>query len=286
MPEEELAPQEEPETEAEETPEETEETPEEDTTIDDLATEMGWKPQDDFQGHEDDYVDSATYIRRSKDIQDSMRQHLKENKRTMASMQKGFEDLKAHNERVYKADLKKKEKEIVTLQEQRKEAIEEGDIDQVDKLEGEMSELLNETLPPPKRHEAPEIDPEQYTTFAKWQEQNQWYGVKGVTKGNDELTNYANYLSELPEYSGLSYERKLMKVTEKVREMHPDHFKGKARGPNVNPVEAPRPSGKKAKHTARDLNDDQRNIMRNFVKRGLMTEKEYINDLAKIGELG
>ena len=282
MPEEELAPQEEQEEVAEETPEE--ESEEQEASVADLATEMGWKPQDDFQGHEDDYVDASTYIRRSKDIQDSMRQHLKENKRTMTSMQRGFEDLKSHNEMVYKADLKKKEKEIEVLQKQRVEAIEEGDVNQVDKLEVEMSELMDVTAP--RRSEAPQPDPEQFTAFSKWQEDNPWYGVKGVTEGNSELTNYANYLSELPEYNGLSYERKLMKVTEKVREMHPEHFKGKSNGPKVSAVEAPRPSGNKVRYTARDLNDDQRNVMRNFVKRGLMTEKEYINDLTKIGEIG
>ena len=50
----------------------------EDPTIEDLAREQGWKPSDDFTGHEDDYVGPVEYIRRGKDIQDTMRKHLKD----------------------------------------------------------------------------------------------------------------------------------------------------------------------------------------------------------------
>ena len=264
-----------------------EETPEETPGVEDLATEMGWKPKDDYQGYDADYVDAATYIRRSKDINDSMRQHLKENKRKMTSMEKGLEDLKAHNERVFKTQLTKQRREIEELRKQRTEAIEQGDVAKVDKLEEEMSDLFGSALatakPQPDKGDQP--DPEQYKTFAGWHQQNPWYGVQGVAEGNVELTNYANHLADLPEYGGMSYENKLAKVTSKVREMFPEQFKASRQKTAINPVEGPSMRVPKAKHTARDLTDDQRSIMRNFVKRGLMTEQQYINDLVKIGEL-
>jgi len=264
-----------------------EDIPEETPGIEDLATEMGWKPKENYQGDDADYVDAATYIRRSKDINDSMRQHLKENKRKMTSMEKGLEDLKAHNERVFKTQLTKQKREIEGLRKQRAEAIEEGDVSKVDKLEEEMSDLFNSTLatakPQPDKDDQP--DPEQYKTFVGWHQQNSWYGVKGVAKGNTELTDYANHLADLPEYGGMSYENKLAKVTSRVREMFPEQFKASRPKTAINPVEGPRMPRPKVKHTARDLTDDQRAIMRNFAKRGLMTEQEYINDLVKIGEL-
>ena len=74
----------------EETPEEPE-TPKE-PTVEEIAKDLGWRPKDEFQGDEDNYVDPATYIRRSKDIQQSMSQHLKDNRRKLDQMDKAVKE--------------------------------------------------------------------------------------------------------------------------------------------------------------------------------------------------
>jgi len=264
-----------------ETPEEEPEAPE--VTVKAIAKEMGWKGPDDYQGHEDDYVDAPEYIRRSKDIQDSMRQHLKDNKRKMSDMDRGIQDLKSHNEHVFKVQLSKQKQQIDELRKQRREAIEEGDVEKVDSLEGKMSTIYSSAEPPPDTPPSPKTDPEEIANFEGWNKTNPWYRGKDG-KGNKGMTEYADRMADLPEYALLPYDRKLKTVTGLVRKAYPEQFRSKT--PGVNSVEAPQGSGGKRQFTSRDLSSEQKNIMDNFVKRGIMTEKKYINDLAEIGEIG
>lgn len=263
--------------EAEETQEETQEEPNE--TIETLATEMGWRPKEEFKGDEETYVDAATYIRKGEDIKESMRQHLKDNRRKMTDMERGIEDLKQHNERVFKTQLEKQRKEIEELRNRKREAIEEGDADRVDEIEGEMLEKYNSMEEPTPR---PRVDPEDESAFARWRGNNPWYSVRGEG-GDGEMTEYADRLADMPEYAALPYARKLERVTERVKKEYPDKFRPQ---PSANAVEAPQGSPGKRQYTARDLSSDQRAIMKNFVNRGIMTEKQYIKDLADIGEIG
>ena len=251
-------------------------------TVEELAQELGWKPQTDFQGHEDDYVGPGEYIRRSKDIQTSMRKHLKENKTKLASMDAALRDIKVHYETTTKAQEKIHKKQIEALRKQRIEAIEEGDPEKVDAVESEMAELY-ETASRPMQEDRPQVNPEEEDAFVDWQANNPWYSVKGVG-GDNEMTKYADSLADLPENRLLPYERKLNIVTEKVKAVFPEKFKQKSR-PGVNPVEGPSPGSNRRKYSARDLSDEQREVMRNFVKAEVMTEKQYIDDLVKQGEL-
>jgi hypothetical protein len=282
------APVEEPKVEVEEaeTPEKQEDQKTESLTIEKLAKEMGWKGSDEFQGREDDYVDAAEYIRRSKDIQDTMRKHLNDNKRKMTDMERGIQDLKLHNERVFKVQLEKQKREIDELRKQRREAIEEGDVEKVESLDGRMLDLYNLTETPDEPS-VPPPDPEEAASFADWCKSNPWYFKDG--SGDREMTDYADRMADLPEYAALPYERKLKVVTDLVKKAYPEKFKSnpdRPKAPANNLVEAPKGSPAKRQFTSRDLSEDQKKIMENFVKRGIMTEKQYINDLVEIGEIG
>ena len=267
----------------EEAPEETpEETPAE-PTVEDLAKDMGWRPKDEFQGNDDTYVDPATYIRRSKDIQQSMSQHLKDNRRKMDQMDRGIKDLHDHYQQVSKVQIAKQQKEIEKLREAKREAIEEGDVSKVDEIESEMLDKYNsmETAPPPER---PKPDPTHVEAFDGWKAKNDWYSAQGQG-GDADMTAYADKMANLPEYDALPYDRKLTAVTELVKKAFPEKFQTR-RTPGSNAVEAPSGTGSKRQFTRADLSKDQRNIMNNFVKRGIMTEKQYIKDLDAIGEIG
>lgn len=281
---EESAPTEEPSEEP--TEEQTEETSEEPTeesevTVEALASDLGWKPKDRFQGDDETYVDAATYIRRGEDIKESMRQHLKDNRQKMTAMERGIQDLKTHNERVFKVQLEKQRKEIEDLRSKKREAIEEGDADKVDQIEGEMLRRYNSMEEADTPQSAPELNQEEVSAFDGWRKTNDWYGVKG-SGGDNDMTLYADRMANTPEYANLPYERKLKVVTELVKKAFPDKFR---KAPSSNAVEGARTTTTKRTFTTRDLSGDQRAVMKNFVNRGIMTEKQYIADLAQIGEL-
>ena len=90
----------------------------------------------------------------------------------------------------------------------------------------------------------------------------------------------------------------LEEVTQEIRKRHPDKFGLKAKEAKEvdddddpkpkkrSAVEAPsnRGGGKKA-FSFNDLDDNQRKACRAFARKGHMTEKEYIQQLADAGEL-
>lgn len=261
--------------------EDVEETDTPEITVESIAADLGWKPKSDFQGDDETYVDAATYIRKGEDIKESMRAHLKDNRRKMTAMERGIQDLKTHNEKVFKVQLEKQRKEIEDLRSKKREAIEEGDADKVDQIEDEMLRKYNSMEENEPARRVPEPNSEDVSAFDGWRKTNDWYSVKGVG-GDNEMTAYADRMAETQEYALLPYERKLKAVTELVKKAFPEKFR---KTPTSNSVEAPRGSVAKKTFTSRDLSGDQKTIMKNFVSRGIMTEKQYIADLAQIGEL-
>jgi hypothetical protein len=271
--------------------EEIEETPSEPETpsVEEIAKDLGWRPKDEFQGDDENYVDPVTYIKRSKDIQKSMSQHLKENRRKLDDMDRAVRDLHNHYETVSKAQIAKQQKEIDRLRKEKKEAIAEGDADRVDQIEDEMLDhyrsIEENSLPP----EQPSYNHEEVEVFEGWHSKNSWYSPKKGIPGDSEMTEYANKLASLPEYDALPYKRRLATVEEMVKKAFPDKFPAQQKkqpGPTSNPVESPRGTSTKRQYTMRDLNKEQRDMVRNFVDRGIMTEKEYIKQLAEAGEIG
>ncbi len=231
-------------------------------TIEDLAKEQGWKPQDDFTGHKDDYVDPVEYIRRGKPIQDGMRKHLKDTRRAMANMEQGLEDLQDHNSQVQNAQETRHRAEIAKLRKERRTAIEDGDPDLVEDIEERLGEEYS-SIPGPRRPPTPRVNHDDEESFDNWRNGNSWYG------SDRELTEYCDSQADLPRYRGLSYEKKLSRVTGAVKKMFPDKFKGTLKVPRVATVESGKPAGtgKQTKnYSSKDLSDEERSVMNNFVR--------------------
>ena len=250
-----------------------------DTTIEDLAEEMGWNP--DFQG--EDYVSAAEYIRRGGEIQKTMRDHMRSQKSQIQELKQTIDDAKSHYESVYKVQIKSMKKELSRLKELKKEAIEDGNSDRVDELDEQIDELKN--IPDEIPKSAQKADPAIAEAFQEWQTKNSWYG------NDTELSNYADAQSNLDKYKGLPYPTLLKKVTDDVKAMFPEKFP-KTPGtpsPKKKTVESPTNPGNRShvkKYTRSDLTEEQQRIMRSFVAKGVMSEQEYIDDLVKIGQLG
>jgi len=256
-------------------------------TVEELASEMGWKPKDKFTGNETDYVGPDEYIRRSKDIQKAMRQDMKESQKKLSKMDATIRSLKAHYDSVSQAQAAEYQRKVDELKQARIAAIEEGDVAKVEKIEGDIATMSEYAASTPKTPDSTEQDySELRAVFAGWHKDNPWYSY-GDQDGNEEMTQYANYLSQLPEYKGLPYEKRLQTVGAKVRSMFGQtdtSARGKAQ--INNPVEGARPAmSDRRTFTERDLTRDQREAMNSFVKLGVMTKEEYIADLAKMGEL-
>lgn len=226
--------------------------------VETLATEIGWRSDGD--------LNAKDYILKSRDIQDTMRDHIKTQKQQLGDLGSTVAELKTHNERVYRAEIKQKDAEIKSLKKERNEAIEEGDVEKVDELDEQINglkeEIVEETAPIPVSKD-----------FGEWAKKNEWY------KNDQEMADYADTIAD--QNPGAPFKRVAALVELKVKEMFPDKFKSKKIIPPPSPVES---GGKRiaaAKFTKSDLTDSQKDIMSRFVKQGIMTEKNYIEGIEK-----
>lgn len=261
------------------------------TEIDVLAREMGWNP--DYKGLDREFVDSKTYILRSREIQDTMRSQLRvqgdqidDLKQTVTS---GLDNLRQHQEKVSKAEVAKLKNEITSLKTQKRAAVKDGDADLVDELDEQIEGRQAASheagtvipAPPPKTKGAP--PPE----FAPWVERNPWY------KTDLEMTDFADdIVARNPQLkSPEAYARLLKLVDRNMKAEFPDKFEKapdppEKKTPVVPTVESGgrRPSGKKT-FTKKDLNENQQEFLKKFEKLGVITEAKYIEDLVTTGDL-
>jgi len=258
---------------------------ENEVTIEDLATQIGWNANYDGE----DSVDAATYILKSREIQDTMKDHNTDLKTQLAEMKNSINDLKNHNERVYRTDVKRMQNELNSLKIQKREAVELADIVKVDEIDKQIDDLQRD-LDKPEIKETVSSNP----VFDEWIKDNQWY------LNNPEMATYAETIAE--QYEGAPLDRIYKIVRQKTMEVFPENFndkktvltnketnqsdnEGKAIGPK-DPVEAAKNNKTKSNFTKADLTPDQIAIMNQFAKLGVMTEEQYIKDIVKMHEEG
>lgn len=252
--------------------------------VKELAAQLGWR--EDHTG--EDAVDAKTYILKSKDIQKSMSQHNKDLKNQLHGLSGSLESLQKHNETVYHAEVKKLTKEISILKKERRAAIELADVDKVDELDIQIDDIQKD-LNKPKQETRQETD---NIVYDAWVEDNEWYIV------DDEMAAFADNVAQ--QYIGAPLERIYAIVKSKVEEVFPDRFELSIGGNHSatkivkdadpiktpvgpqSPVESSSAKGSNTHFTKADLTSDQMQIMNQFVKGGIMTEEQYVNDIAKM----
>ena len=254
-----------------------------DEKVKELAIKIGWNP--DYKA--DDAVDAATFILKSREIQDTMKANTKDLKGQLSNLQSTVEALQNHNERVFKAELKQKEAEIAKLKKEKLAAVELADVKKVTEIDEQIEDIQKDL----NTIEKPNVTTTDNPIFDEWIKDNQWYLL------DDEMASYAEFVAK--QYAGGPPEQVFKRVREKVEDLFPEKFKKpkkvettttekevkkeKPVGP-ASPVEPSTKTTTGQKFTEADLTHDQVNIMRQFVSAGIMTKEQYINDIAKLQE--
>ena len=244
------------------------------TEAEQVALSKGWKP-DGVEGKRtlsaEEFNDRESFFERIHKLEkqnNSLRSTVDE----MASQHTKIAEL----ERVKVLDELKARKKVALAEENYDEVIE------LDDKIAETRDIPVEEVKTGSSEEAP-VDP----NFSSWQSQNTWY----ETIKNPDVFAEANALGEsYVQRTGKAGTDMYNYVANTMKRLYPDVVGGVVpRRPasvegNVAPTQRRRAGPKK--HTKKDLNDNQRRVMNTYVRRGVMTEDEYISELAKIGELG
>lgn len=249
--------------------------------VETLAEQLGWNK--DHQGPEK--VDAATYILRSREIQDTMRDHNKDLKNQVGTLHESVKALQEHNENVFKAEINRLESELKQLKKAKREAVELADVNKVDEIDEQIESIQKNLNKPEKESSREATNP----VYDEWVKDNQWY------ENDDEMAVFADTVAE--QYKGAPLERVYKIVRQKVQEVFPEKFEQpkqeekpkepddkKPVGP-ASPVEkGTNKGGESQSFSVNDLTAEQKSTMNQFVKMGIMTEKQYVTDIAKMQE--
>lgn len=255
-------------------------------TVEEQAAAKGWKPKEEFEGPEGEWVPAKEFMERNKlyDAISSANNKIKNLEKTMEEQNKHFSKIKQ--------GLKEQhERQLASLKDQLNQAAEEGDKKKVSELNDQIVE----------HHKQVDEDASQAGTGAEndadeyhkeWLKDNDWYGV------DDEKTNYAQLVASglLARYSDA--EGNLTIPVEKVyerldKEMEARFGEPSAGEPNLSktPVSGKsKRGGSTGKSTVsqkyNQLTEQQKKVCDMFARQGTMTKEEYIKDLEEAGYFG
>lgn len=248
-------------------------------SVEDIAKELGWNP--DHEG--EDPVDAATFIRRSKDISRSQSRKIKNMGKELDALREGVGTLQGHLETKHASEIKRLNREITDLKAQRREAVEDGDADKVDQLDGRIGDLEESAKAP-----APKTPPPPPPEYVEWIAENSWFDE------DPDMRHWANAYAQTTELQALlgnpaTYKRFLKAVSDMAEKVFPDKFEKKkpATTPSAPAVASPTPKKPRAtKATAKDLTYEQRKVGEEFISQGIYKNlDEYAQKLnTKYGE--
>lgn len=246
---------------------ENEATPLQVNEVEQRAIDMGWRPKEEFNGNEDDFIDAAEFVRR-KPLFDK----IENTSRELKDVKKALQALEVHHSKVRETEY---QRALNDLKAQKKTALEEGDADLLISIDEQITDLkaqeqANKVV---ERQAAATPDPR----FVQWVDKNPWYAQ------DNELREFADAagLAYAKANKDLSPEDVLSYVEKRVRKAYPDKFENKKREKpsTVESGDNNAPTRKTTSDPDSILTDEERKVMNTFVRQGVMTKEKYIEQI-------
>lgn len=258
------------------------------TPAEEKAMASGWRPEDEWDGDPDDWVDARTFNRNGEFMS-----RIQQQSKQLNTSAKEIEDLKTamkalgeHNRKIAEKEY---QKAITALKKEKVAALEEDDHESVVEIEDKIDELKEskkemDSTPVVELEEAPaDIAPD--PLFVEWSGNNTWYKNDTIMRGAADALGmeYADKNKGAPLAEVLEYVTKEMKVK------FPQLF-GNTKRSEPSPVTEGSVSGgrrvKKTKYTEKDLSDEQKQFAKMFVDTGAFDSvQEYVDQLVESGDL-
>lgn len=247
--------------------------PGESAEVEARARASGWVSKDEFDSNPNNsgkkWRPADEFIERG-ELFDT----IKSLKSEIHSVKKDFQVLAQHHRDVAKTEY---ERALKDLRAQRNIAAEEGDTKTVVEISDRIDELRES-----QRTQVSDNKNVQGThpAFTSWVNDNSWYATDPALRGAADGVAQA-YINSNP---GAPFENVLEHVTKTIKKEFPNKFQSsQSRAPAVESGNvSSNAGGKKSKISKADLSDEERDVMRTLVRRGVLTEQEYLDDLAKV----
>lgn len=242
----------------------------------DQALEQGWVPKEDWIASgksEDEWRPAKEFVERG-EIFKSLHQVKRELRQEKAAR----ETLQRHNQFIFE---KAYNQAVVDLRKEKRDAIRAEDFDRLEQIETEMDQLQDQHQKERQAlaaSQAAAVNVGVPAEFQSWMDRNSWYATDQDLKDYADATGlvYANRNPHLPPTQVLKH------VETEVRKKFPEKFNIRRAAPNA--VASPDRTSRQAKGADIVLNETEKEIMRTFVRSGVMTEAEYKSQLKKVKE--
>ena len=246
------------------------------------AREKGWKPLEEFEGDESDWVDAKEFVGRQKlydRINDLKTTIAKQTSSFQRDMQQVVGQMSKVRESEYKRALK-------TLERQRAEAVEQADVEAVVAVSKEIETLKEEKIEEQASvKEGARTTGEATPEFLEWQANNKWFQENQEMR-QDAISIGVGYAAGNPNKTQTEV---LDYVTKKVKRMYPETFEKKEPKNKVDSkVESSgsgrQPMGVGKKMSIDDLPEDHRVIAKTIIKSGALKKSADKNKRSELEE--
>jgi hypothetical protein len=233
------------------------------------AREKGWKPEEEYEGPKGGFVGADEFLKREP-LFDRIRDLSKNNKK----LERAVEAMTTQFSTQVKAQVALRIKE---LQNAKKEAIKEGDVEAVEQFDAEIEQHKKETVA------APSVP----TEVEDWIDENEWF-VKDPEMNAWAIAHNKAYVGKNPSTTTADS----LKVTaDAVKIAFPDKFDKKttpaAAPPNpVAGTGTPKDTKGSKGYSIDRLSADQKSVYQQMVKtHKVLSHDDYFKGLEEIGEL-
>lgn len=243
------------------------------------AKSMGWKPKEEMDDDDKEWVDYDEFVRRA-----PLFKRIEKLRKTTQKLKAALSDLSTHHNRMREDFQRQKELEIEQLNQLLDEATAQGDVQtsrnirkNIQNAQKELEELPDESS----------IKDDLDAVYEDWVAENSWFNTEPEMKAYAQVVG-SGFIAQNSENGVLKVpaEEVYEFVQNEVQSRFKDYFnKSKRQSTPVTTRSGPARRASSKKPTARDLNEAQKRVMTNLVRAGVMTEQEYIDDLAKAGAL-
>lgn len=245
------------------------------------ASDLGWRPLEEFKGDPADWVDAKEFLGRQ-----SLFEKIASQRNEIQSMKRDLTLVREYVQQMSKIEY---DRALKQLKADRKAAIADADVETAEQLDKDIESLQE------NRKASPASDPNQGQNeevarqFEAWQNRNEWY------KTDPELRQQADAIGigYGTQNRGIAPDALFAYVEKTIKKMYPEKFgtpttRKSSVADTSSPVESggitnsaasPRQS-KGNKITEADLTSDQLRIMNALVRTKTVTKEQYLAQLS------
>ncbi len=227
---------------------------------------QGWVPKEEFRGDPVKWIDAKSFNERGETIIPIMRERNERLEKDVREMKESFKEFSEFHrqteDRAYKKALKEIEQKKLT-------AVSNADTVEYEKAELERVEL-EKSKPIPKVEKPVEL-PE----MQEFRKVNTWY------ESDPELTGEADALGVAYAKQNIPYPKILEKVQTTMKILHPEKFANVKRDDQSKVESVSSETGlpkKSNNHSYENLPADAKKQCDKWIKNGLLTKEQYIQD--------